>query len=120
MPYPFQTAQLYAPSLSALIATPIEFQVVVGPRAAGADTIPIRIEGDGFPLDTQEALSRLVLDWEAVIHCALPAAAALPPGTYALTRADDGTLHAAGEGVAYPVPDRAVVVEVVSVPEEKD
>jgi hypothetical protein len=119
MPYEFQTAQLYAPSLSALIATPIEFQVIVGPRAAGAETVPIRIEGDGFPLDVQEAFSRLVLDWEATLHATLPAAAAPPPGTYALTRAEDGELRAAGVGVAYPIADRAVVVGLTSVPEKE-
>lgn len=117
MPYLFQTAQLYAASLSALIATPIEFRVVVGPRAATAESIPIRIEGDGFPQDTQAAFSRLVLDWEAVIHCTLPAASAPPPGTYALTRGDDGTLRAVGEDAFYPIADRAVVVGLVAVPE---
>ena len=119
MPYQFHTAQFYTDSLHALLATPIEFQLEVGPRAADAEVAPATILGDGFPLEIQAAFSQLVLDWEATIHFPLPAAEAPPAGTYALTWGQDGALHATSDDAYYPIADRAVVVGLLSVPERE-
>ena len=108
MKYPFQKLLLEAEGFIDLIGTWAEMQLVVTPDTAV-------IIGDGYTYDVSQALTTLVLDWEARIP--LPRAAlGIPGGSYDLSRKEDW-VHACRGDEYFPIADRPVVVEVVSVPE---
>jgi hypothetical protein len=107
---PFQTLQLEAPSLYALIGTWAETQLLVTREEA-------RIVGYGYPQEVAAAFTALVFDWEATIFLpreTLP----LTGGTYDLIL-KDGTLLACRDQRSTPIPDQPVRVEVRSVPENE-
>lgn len=108
MKYPFQKMHLEAEGFFDLIGTWAEMQLVVSGDAAV-------IIGDGYTFEIAKAFTALVLDWEARIP--LPRHELdLPDGAYDLSH--QGSIVFACKGQeAYPVVDRAVRVEVVSVPE---
>ncbi|MBK8654699.1 MAG: hypothetical protein KBG02_06965 [Haliscomenobacter sp.] len=109
MPFAFQKMQLEAGSLFALISTWTEMQLIVSEDAA-------TIIGYGYSDEIAGAFSVLVFDWEATVL--IPKEELdIPPGSYDLIR-DKETLYACKEQQAYPLADRPVRVEVVSVPEE--
>ncbi len=74
------------------------------------------ITGYGYAHGIAEAFTTLVLDWEAVIHLDL-SALNLPAGTYGLIM-QNGVLYACREEYSRAVEDQAVVVKVVSAPED--
>lgn len=109
MRFAFQKMQLEAESLFALIQTWAEMQLIVSEDTAA-------IIGYGYSDEIAGAFSILVFDWEATIP--LPRHELdLPEGSYDLIRSN-GLLHACRNQQAYPLADRPVRVEVVSVPEE--
>lgn len=110
MPYAFQQMRLEAESLYALINTWAETQLEVRPDAAV-------IVGYGYNEAISEAFTLLVFDWEATIHLDI-SDLDIPLGAYRLIRSQTTyLLYACSKEDSYPIPDRPVVVEVVSVPE---
>lgn len=108
MKYPFQKIQLQAESFIDLIGTWAEMQLVVTPESA-------TIIGDGYTFEIAHAFTALVFDWEA--HIPLPRAElAIPDGTFDLSRKGE-QVNACRGNQFFPLADRPVRVEVVSVPE---
>jgi hypothetical protein len=109
MKHPFQKLQLEAEGFADLIGTWPEMQLVVTPDSA-------LIIGDGYTYDIARAFTTLVFDWEARIP--LPRRELdMPDGSYELSRKGD-QVHASRGNSFFPLADRPVVVEVISVPEE--
>ena len=109
MKYAFQKMRLEADSLYALINNWVETHLTVTEGAAA-------IIGYGYAYDIAGAFSNLVLDWEATII--LPRAELdLENGEYDLIMLEE-ELYACRNQQKYRLPDMAVAVEVVSVPEE--
>ena len=108
MPFDFQKVRLEAKSLFALINTWAEMQLIVQDRSA-------EIIGFGSTDEIAEAFTILVFDWEATISLSLDGLD-IPEGSYDLIREGD-IVHACRHQKSYPVTDRPVVVEVISVPE---
>ena len=111
MPYHFHSLTLHASSFYPLIATPIEFRLRVTDTTA-------EIFGYGFPFPESGAITTLILNWEATIYLDR-ATLDLPSGEYDLAFVAE-TLHAFRDGTRFVVPDGAVRMEVVSVPEEEE
>lgn len=101
--------QLEAPSLYALIGTWAETQLQVSDGEA-------RIVGYGYTQEVSAAFTALIFDWEASIFL-LRETLPLDDGNYDLIL-KDGTLLACRDQHSTPIPDQAVRMEVVSVPEE--
>ena len=109
MKYAFQKMRLEADSFHALINNWVETQLVVTDSSA-------RIIGYGYAYEIAGAFSDLVLDWEAAIL--LPRQElGLEAGEYDLSMLEEG-LYAFKDQHRFPLADRPVVVEVVSVGEE--
>jgi hypothetical protein len=107
--FPFQKMRLEAGSFYDLINTWAEMQLVVTEDSA-------TIIGDGYVHEILEAFTVLVFDWEASIPLSKEGLD-IPEGSYDLSRMGD-IVHACTNQKAYPLPDRPVTVEVVSMPEE--
>lgn len=108
MKHPFQKMQLQADSWYALIGTWAEMQLIV--RDGTAEII-----GEGYTYEIARALTLLVFDWEARILLPMQELD-IPAGSYDLSRQGD-RVHASSGSDYFLLPDREVVVEVVSVPE---
>ena len=109
MKYAFQKMRLEADSFYALINNWVETQLVVTDSSAC-------IIGYGYAYEIAGAFSDLVLDWEATIL--LPRQAlGLEAGEYDLSMLEEGLFAFKGQQ-RFPLADRPVVVEVVSVEEE--
>ncbi len=109
MKYAFQKMRLEADSFYALINTWAETHLTVTEGAAV-------IIGYGFAYEIAGAFSNLVLDWETTII--LPEEKLeLKNGEYDLIMLDK-ELYACRNQQKYLLPDMAVTVEVVSVPED--
>ena len=109
MKYAFQKMRLEADSLYALINNWVETHLTVTEGAAV-------IIGYGYAYEIAGAFSNLVLDWEATVL--LPRAGLeLENGEYDLIMLGE-ELYACRNQQKYLLPDLAVTVEVVSVPEE--
>lgn len=108
MKYAFQKMQLEAKGFYDLIGTWAEMQLIVTDDSAV-------IVGDGYTSEIEEALTILVLDWEATIPLSGPGLE-LPTGSYDLTR-KGATVHACMDEQFFPLADRPVVVEVAAKPE---
>lgn len=107
MKYPFQKIQLEAKGFYDLIGTWAEMQLVVTKDSAV-------IIGDGYTPEIIEALTILVLDWEASIP--LPKTELeLPEGSYDLSQ-KGAVVNACKDKQFFPLTDRPVTVEVVSMP----
>ncbi|MCB9040363.1 MAG: hypothetical protein H6557_27380 [Lewinellaceae bacterium] len=107
MKYAFQKMRLEADSLYALINNWVETHLTV---TEGAAVII------GYGYEIAGAFSNLVLDWEATVL--LPRAGLeLENGEYDLIMLGE-ELYACRKQQKYLLPDLAVTVEVVSVPEE--
>lgn len=104
MSFPFQSMQLRAPSLYALLAVPAAMRLFVDEQQAF-------IRGDGYPQEVAAAFSALVLDWEATISCAA-FDLGLQPGAYDLIFVD-GQLYACANDHRQLLADRPVRVAVV-------
>jgi hypothetical protein len=107
--FPFQKMRLEADGFYDLINTWAEMQLVVTKDSA-------TIIGDGYAHEILEAFTVLVFDWEASIPLSKESLD-IPEGSYDLSRMGD-IVHACTNRQAYPLPDRPVTVEVVSMPEE--
>ena len=108
MPYPFQKIQLEAQGFYHLIGTWAEMQLVITRDAA-------EIIGDGYTYEIAEALTALVLEWEARIPLSKEDLE-IPEGSYDLSKKGD-VVHACRGEKFYPLADRPIVVEVISVPD---
>jgi hypothetical protein len=108
MKYAFQKMQLEAKGFYDLIGTWAEMQLIVTDDSAV-------IVGDGYTSEIEEALTILVLDWEATIPLS-GAGLELPAGSYDLNRKGD-MVHASQGQTSYPLPDRPVVVAVRAEPD---
>lgn len=109
MRLPFQKMQLEAEGFYDLINTWAEMQLVVTEDSA-------MIIGEGYTYEILKAFTNLVFDWEASIPISKEGLN-IPEGSYDLSRMGD-KVHACTSEKAYPLPDRPVRVEVVSMPEE--
>ena len=109
MRYPFQKMQLEADGFYKLINTWAEMQLVVTEESA-------TIIGEGYTYEILKAFTALVFDWEASIPLSKESLG-LSEGSYGLIR-EGAVVYACKDQQAYPLPDRPVTVEVVSVPEE--
>jgi hypothetical protein len=109
MPFEFQKIQLYADSLLSLINTWAEMQLIV-------EEDSFSIIGYGYTDEIAEAFTILVFDWEATISLQ-ETPPDIPPGSYDLV-GDEGIIFACKDQKCFPIKDQAVIVEVLSVPEE--
>lgn len=109
---PFKKAILYADSLYALLATPIEFEVEVSIHST--DLYSVQIVGAGYSLATAAGFSRLIFDWEARIRFHLLPEENIPPGTYTPIFAANQLLVTKNTAV-YALSDRPVEVGLMAV-----
>jgi len=109
MRFAFQKMQLEAEGFYDLINTWAEMQLVVTKDSA-------TIIGYGYTYEIAGAFTILVFDWEASIPLSKEGLG-IPEGSYDLSRMGN-IVHACTSEKAYPLPDRPVTVEVLSVPEE--
>jgi len=101
--------QLEADGFYDLINTWAEMQLVVTKDSA-------TIIGDGYTYEIAGAFTILVFDWEASIPLSKEGLG-LSEGSYGLIR-EGAIVYACKDQQGYPLPDRPVTVEVLSVPEE--